>query len=163
MAATNSSAPYVPLTAMNFLVSVDGFSGTAAFREVTGMDASVDVIEFRQGNSSSLAPVKIQGLVKHGRVTLKLGYTRDRAFKAWVQSCVSEHRGEMPRRNVTIKLLHTGPGAPQSVQEAAAGTLTWILKGAWVTKYSGPELDTDAVEMAIEAVELAYEALTIPN
>ena len=44
-------------------------------REETGLEATVDVIEFRQGNSSSLAPVKIQGLVKHGNVTLKMGYT----------------------------------------------------------------------------------------
>ena len=39
-----------PLTKMNFVVSVDGY-GTAAFSEVTGVEASVDVIEFRQGNA----------------------------------------------------------------------------------------------------------------
>ena len=62
MATTNSAGLYYPLTKMNFLVSVDQVNGVAAFSEVTGVDASVDVIEFRQGNSSSLAPVKIQGL-----------------------------------------------------------------------------------------------------
>jgi hypothetical protein len=60
MAITNSSGLYYPLTKMNFLVSVDEVTGIAAFNEVTGVEASVDVIEFRQGNSSSLAPVKIQ-------------------------------------------------------------------------------------------------------
>ena len=64
-----------PLTKMNFYVSVANVSGTAAFSEVTGIDASVDVIEFRQGNANSLAPVKIPGLVKHGNITLKMGYT----------------------------------------------------------------------------------------
>ena len=73
MADKNSSGLYYPLTKMNFLVSVDQVTGVAAFTEVTGIDASVDVIEFRQGNSNSLAPVKIQGLVKHGNITLKMG------------------------------------------------------------------------------------------
>ncbi|NLV85915.1 MAG: hypothetical protein GX025_01655, partial [Clostridiales bacterium] len=81
MAIKNSSELYYPLTKMNFLVSVDEVQGVAAFSEVTGIDATVDVIEFRQGNSHSLAPVKIQGLVKHGNITLKMGYTREQSFK----------------------------------------------------------------------------------
>ena len=48
-----------PLTKMNFIVNVDGVAGTAAFSEVSGIEASVDVVEFRQGNANSLAPVKI--------------------------------------------------------------------------------------------------------
>ena len=163
MATTNSSGLYYPLTKMNFLVSVDEVNGVAAFNEVTGIDASVDVIEFRQGNSSSLAPVKIQGLVKHGNITLKMGYTKDQDFKTWIQNCVSEHRGETPRRNVTIELIDISDGAPQAIQETVTGTLTWILKDAWVCKYNGPDLNASTSEVAIESVELAYEELTIPN
>ncbi len=163
MATTNSSGLYYPLTKMNFLVSVDEVNGVAAFNEVTGIDASVDVIEFRQGNSSSLAPVKIQGLVKHGNITLKMGYTKDQDFKTWIQNCVSEHRGETPRRNVTIELIDISDGAPQAIQESVSGTLTWILKDAWVCKYNGPDLNASTSEVAIETVEIAYEELTIPN
>lgn len=163
MATTNSSGLYYPLTKMNFLVSVDEVSGVAAFNEVTGVEATVDVIEFRQGNSSSLAPVKIQGLVKHGNVTLKMGYTRDQDFKTWVQNCVSERRGETPRRNVTIEMIDINEGAPQSIVESVSGTLTWILKDAWVTKYTGPDLNASTSEVAIESVEIAYEELVIPN
>ena len=163
MATTNSAGLYYPLTKMNFLVSVDQVNGVAAFSEVTGVDASVDVIEFRQGNSSSLAPVKIQGLVKHGNITLKMGYTKDQDFKTWIQNCVSEHRGETPRRNVTIELIDISDGAPQAIQETVTGTLTWILKDAWVCKYNGPDLNASTSEVAIETVEIAYEELTIPN
>lgn len=163
MATTNSSGLYYPLTKMNFLVSVDEVSGVAAFNEVTGVEATVDVIEFRQGNSSSLAPVKIQGLVKHGNVTLKMGYTRDQDFKTWIQNCVSERRGETPRRNVTIEMIDINEGAPQSIVESVSGTLTWILKDAWVCKYNGPDLNASTSEVAIESVEIAYEELVIPN
>ena len=72
----NSAGMAYPLTKMNFLVSIPDLAGSmAAFSEVTGIEASVDVVEFRQGNAHSLAPVKIPGLVKHGNITLKMGYT----------------------------------------------------------------------------------------
>ncbi|MEG0876935.1 MAG: phage tail protein, partial [Oscillospiraceae bacterium] len=108
-------------------------------------------------------PVKIQGLVKHGNITLKMGYTRSQAFKEWVIACVSEHRGETPRRNVTIEMIDIGPGVPPSIVESVSGTIIWVLKDAWVTKYTGPDLNASTSEVAIESIEIAYEELTIPN
>ena len=159
----NGNGLAYPLTKMNFLVTVDGIAGTAAFSEVTGVEAPVDVIEFRQGNANSLAPVRIPGLVKHGNVTLKMGYTLDSAFKTWIQECVSETRGEMPRNNVQIELIDINTGAPQTVSTQVTGTRVWILTNAWVTKYNAPDLDAKTSDVAIESVELAYEELIIPN
>ncbi len=159
----NGNGLAYPLTKMNFLVTVEGVNGTAAFSEVSGVEASVDVIEFRQGNSHSLAPVKIPGLVKHGNVTLKMGYTLDSAFKTWIQECVSEVRGEMPRQKVSIELIDINGGAPSSAVTSITGTRVWVLTNAWVTKYSAPDLNASASEVAIESVELAYEELIIPN
>jgi phage tail-like protein len=152
-----------PLTKMNFLVTVDGVSGIAAFSEVSGIEATVDVIEFRQGNAHSLAPVKIPGLVKHGNVTLKFGYTLDSAFKTWIQECVSEVRGEIPRSSVQIEMIDINGGAPQSLVDSITGTRVWVLSNAWVTKYTAPDLNASQSEVAIETVELAYEELIIPN
>ena len=159
----NGNGLAYPLTKMNFLVTVDGISGTAAFSEVTGVEASVDVIEFRQGNANSLAPVKIPGLVKHGNVTLKMGYTLDSAFKTWIQECVSETRGEIPRNNVQIELIDINTGAPQTVSTQVTGTRVWVLTNAWVAKCNAPDLDAKTSDVAIESVELAYEELIIPN
>ena len=159
----NEAGLSYPLTKMNFLVTVDGVSGTAAFTEVSGIESSVDVIEFRQGNAHSLAPVKIPGLVKHGNVTLKFGYTLDSAFKTWIQECVSEVRGEMPRSRIQIEMIDINGGAPQSLVESVSGTRVWVLTNAWVTKYTAPDLNASASEVAIESVEIAYEELIIPN
>lgn len=160
----NTAGMSYPMTKMNFLVTVDGLSGaTAAFSEVTGIEASVDVIEFRQGNSNSLAPVKIPGLVKHGNITLKMGYISNTGFKTWIQDCVSETRGAIPRKTVTIELIDIRGGAPSANAEGAATTVSWILKEAWVAKYTGADLNASTSEVAIESVELAYEELTIPN
>lgn len=162
--STNTTGLYYPLTKMNFLVSVGELSGVAAFNEVTGVDATVDVIEFRQGNSSSLSPVKIPGLVKHGNVTLKMGYTRNQEFKTWIQNCVSSQRPELSRKTITIELIDISSGAPESITTSITdSTLTWIFKNAWVCKYTGPDLNSSTSEIAIESVEIAYEELTIPN
>ena len=160
---TNGAGSYYPLTKMNFLVTVATIAGTAAFSEVTGVEGTVDVIEFRQGNSGSLAPVKIPGLVKHGNVTLKMGYILDSPFKTWVQECVSETRGQMPRYDVTIELIDINPGAPAKVVVSTTGQRIWTLTNAWVTKYSAPDLDAKTSDVAIESVEIAYEELVIPN
>ena len=159
----NSKGLSYPLTKMNFKVSVANVEGSAAFSQVTGIEATVDVIEFRQGNANSLAPVKIPGLVKHGNVTLRFGYTLDSAFKTWIQECVSEVRGEIPRNDVSIELIDINGGSPQTMATAITGTRVWVLTNAWVTKYNGPELDAKTSDVAIESVELAYEELTIPN
>ena len=152
-----------PLTKMNFLVTVDGIDGTAAFSEVSGIEATVEPIEFRQGNSNSLAVVKVPGLVKHGNVTLKLGYSMNSAFKAWIQECVSEVRGQMPRNNVSIELIDINAGAPTTVPTTTQGQVVWMLTNAWVTKYTAPDLNAKTSEVAIETVEIAYEELVIPN
>lgn len=159
----NGSGLSYPLTQMNFLVTVEGVSGTAAFSEVTGIEASVDVIEFRQGNAHSLSTVKVPGLVKHGNVTLKMGYTLDSAFKTWIQDCVSEVRSEMPRQKVSIELIDINSGAPSSAVTSVTGPRVWVLTNAWVTKYSAPSLNAKTSDIAIESVELSYEELIIPN
>lgn len=159
----NEAGLSYPLTKMNFLVTVDSVDGTAAFSEVSGIEASVDVIEFRQGNAHSLSTVKIPGLVKHGNVTLKFGYTLDSAFKTWIQECVSETRGDMPRSKVQIELIDINGGAPNVAVESISGTRVWVLTNAWVAKYNAPDLNASTSEVAIESVELAYEELIIPN
>jgi phage tail-like protein len=159
--ASTTSVQY-PYTKMNFLVRVGNLTGIAAFTEVTGIDASVDVIEFRQGNSDSLAPVKIPGLVKHGNISLKFGITRGQDLRIWIKDCISEQRGAIPRYDVTIELVDIIGGAPSVAVTAsdAAANLQWVLKNAWVAKYSGADLNATTSEVAIETIELAYEEIT---
>lgn len=164
MADTEVGSNYYPLTKMNFLVTVSEISEVAAFSEVSGIDSSVDIIEFRQGNSASLAPIKIPGLVKNGNITLKMGYVREQDFKDWLRLCVAAQRGEMPRRTVTIEMIDITDGSPSStVTTTDSGHLVWQLSNAWVCKYTGPDLNASTSEVAIESVEIAYEEIIIPN
>lgn len=158
---------FYPLTKMNFAVSIStdqGDTARAAFSEITGVEGSVDIIEFRQGNSESLSPVKIPGLVKYGNVTMKFGYTHGNAFKKWVDSCISPTRQGMARADVTIELIDiTTEPSPTTLQTSVKSANTWILKNAWVTKYTAPDLNAMQSEIAIESVEITYETLVIPT
>ena len=156
-----------PLTKMNFVVSVQDVNGTAAFTEVTGIEANVDVIEFRMGNSSSLAPRKLPGLVKHGNVTMKMGYISGQQLMEWAISCVKESRaaGAFKRHDVTIELLDIATnGTPtENLDKAPATGKQWKLTNAWVAKYHGADLDAKNSDVAIQTIEIAYEELVIPN
>lgn len=158
-----------PMTKMSFLVSTDD-SATAAFTEVTGMDASVDVIEFRQGNSKSLAISKIPGLVHHGNVTLKLGITNSNKFITWAQNCVASNRKGMDRKDVSIELVDVGSNTAGKYTEFSnastagnGGGQMWVLKHAFVTKLTMPDLDAKTSEIAIMSMEIAYEEMVFPG
>lgn len=164
----DNGGSFYPLTKMNFVVTVKSANGNtakAAFSEVTGIEATVDVIEFRQGNSESLSPVKVPGLVKHGNVTLKFGYTTENEFKKWVDSCIGSTRKGMDRTTVSIELIDIVSGdSPTALQTTLSNKgNTWILENAWVTKYTAPDLNAMQSEIAIESVEIAYETLKIPT
>lgn len=153
-----------PLTNMNFLVTVKDIQGTAAFTEVSGIEATVEEIEFRQGNSNSLAPIKIPGLVKHGNVTMKFGYTTSNALMKWIIASVSEIRKDFKRHDVTIELIDISSNSPaQEKTSVGGGNPTWVLKNAWINKYTGPDLNASGKEMAIESISLTYEELQMPK
>ncbi len=159
-----------PLSQMSFVVTLTSAgattSPTAAFSEVTGVEATVDVIEFRQGNSASLAPIKVPGMVKHGNITLRFGYTEDSDFKNWVINCVSEQRPAIVRDTLTIELVDTvnsSVAAGDLTEATASADRAWVLNNAWVCKYSGVDFNAATSGIAMESVEVAYESLIIPN
>ncbi len=154
-----------PLTRMNFIVEVTGKNAAAAFTEVSGIEATVDMIEFRQGNSNSLAPIKIPGLVKYGNVTLKMGYTLNSGFSQWIRDCISATRGAVPMADVKIQLVDISEtGVTQVSESVGQGGAVWVLKNAWVQQYTAPELSsTGGDAVAIESVQLVYESLQMPG
>ena len=54
-----------------YKVEIDGLKA-GGFSEVTGFDAPVDVMEYREGDMVQ-TPMKIPGLKKYGNITLKQG------------------------------------------------------------------------------------------
>ncbi len=136
--------PY-PIGKFRYKVEIDGIEA-GGFSEVSGFDASIDVMEYREGDMVR-TPSKLPGLIKYSNVTLKQGVTDSMVLYDWITTGVN---GAVERKTLTITLLDE--------EEAAAAS--WQIINAWPVRYMSPDFNATASEIAIESLELAHEGLT---
>ncbi len=134
-----------PYLAGNFRVSIDGITA-AHFSEVIGLEAAIDVVDYRAGDSTEDSPIKLAGLKRYSNVTLRRGFTSDVSLWNWYHNLIT---GVMDRRAVTIQLLDAQDNA----------VWTWNLANAWPCRWAGPALAANSNEVAMETVEICYESL----
>lgn len=89
-----------PYTKFRYRLEIDGLDA-GGFSEVTGFDASIDVVEYREGDMVP-TPMKVQGLRKYGNVTLKWGLTSSTVLYDWLMEGVN---GPVSRKTVTITAI----------------------------------------------------------
>lgn len=135
-----------PQAKFRYKVEIDGLEA-GGFSEATGFDASIDVIEYREGDMTAETPMKIAGLKKYGNITLKQGLTDSRVMYDWLAAGVN---GEVQRKTLTLTLLN----------DTQAPAASWQIINAWPTKYTAPDFNATASEIAIETVEIAHEGMT---
>ena len=144
--ATMRDTPYGNF---NFMVDLgDGSEGfRAGFQEISAISASIDVIEYRNGNDRGNAPRKIPGLSKVADVTLRRGVIGSLALFQWLAQIRDGDQGAV--RTVTISLLN----------EAHEIVLSWRLLRARIVKYVSGPLNARGGDVAMEELVLAYERL----
>lgn len=142
-----SPARIDPFTIGRFLVSIDGITA-GAFSEVSGLEASVDVVDYRPGNSNVSSDQKLPGLSRYSNITLKRGFTSDLSLWNWFNGIVS---GNVVRRNIGITLLDS----------TEKPVLTWRVRNGWPTKWSGPVLNAASSDVAIESLEVVHEGIDL--
>jgi len=132
-----------------FHFSVQWAGNDIGFQEVSGLEMETQFIEYRAGNDPTYLTQKIPGLKKHGNITLKKGvYAGDSAFWDWYSDVQTNPER---REEVIIQLL----------DEEGNPVVTWTVTNAFPVKITGPDLKSDANEIAIESIELAYEGFTV--
>jgi phage tail-like protein len=136
-----------PYRAYNFQLEIDNVP-RGAFSEVSGLTAEGDAVDYRDGNDLQSNVRKLIGLRKYSNITLKRGYTADKALWVWYNNIVN---GVPDRRNVTIVLMN----------EQRQPVLRWHAENAWINKIEGPSFKASGNEVAMESVELVHEGLTI--
>jgi phage tail-like protein len=134
-----------PYSNYNFVVEIDGIAA-AAFEECSGLGASVDVIEYREGGDKRNVARKIPGRAHFSNLTLKRGITTNKDLWQWFKDILN---GVVDRRNVSVVLL-------DSQQQPV---VRWALTNAFPAKWEGPLLKGKGTEVAIETLELAHEGL----
>lgn len=136
-----------PLPGFHFSVDLGGQIMNCS--EVSGLEAELDVIEYRNGNSPTFSTQKMSGLRKGGDVTIKKGvFADDLDYYTWFNS-VSMNTPE--RKDVTISLL----------DEEHAPVMTWKLIMAWPSKISSPDMKSDSSEVALEEIVIVHEGVSI--
>ena len=138
--------PITPYSQFTFLVEIDGIE-SAAFSEVSGLEVTLDVIEYRSGVDLSVR--KIPGLPTYSNITLKRGFTENTEMWKWFQR--SLFRAEHRPLNLAIVQLN-------SEREPA---MRWEIYNAWPTRYKGPVFNALAAGVAIEELELVHEGLDV--
>ena len=135
-----------PFRSFNFKVEIDGIT-RAGFRECSGLDASQDPIEYREG-TDALTARKMPGLTKYSNITLKWGMTDDTELWDWRKKAIA---GKVERKNGSIVLL----------DESGEEKLRWNFREAWPTKWTGPSFNATGNEVAIETLEITHEGLEL--
>ncbi len=94
-----------PYGKFRYKVEIDGLEA-GGFSEASGFDASIDVIEYREG--------------------------------------------DMVQTPLTLTLLN----------DTQAPAASWQIINAWPAKYTAPDFNATASEVAIETLEIAHEGMT---
>lgn len=134
-----------PYRNFRFRVEIDGLEA-GQFNEVTGFDATIDVVEYREG-TDVITPRKLPGLIKYGNITLKWGASDTMVLYDWL---IDISEGTVERKTITIT----------HIDEAGDDAASWQLINAWPVKYTAPDFNALGSEVAFETIELAHEGLT---
>jgi phage tail-like protein len=140
-----SPARIDPFTIGRFLVSIDGIVASA-FSEVSGLEASIDVVDYRSGNSPASVDQKLPALTHYSNITLKRGLTADLSLWTWFSGIVN---GNLVRKNIAITLLDA----------TEKPVLVWRVRNAWPARWTGPTLNANSSEVAIESLEIVHEGI----
>jgi phage tail-like protein len=136
-----------PLHVGNFIVDIPVI-GASAFSEVSGLDACIEVVDYREGNDPESNPRKLQGLKKFTNITLKRGLTTDLALWTWFQNGLT---GSVEKVDFTISLR----------DQSDVPVLTWKVRNAWPCKWFGPTLSANSSDVAIETLEICHEGIEL--
>ncbi len=144
-----------PVTAFNFGLEV-GNIVIAAFTEVSGLSASMEVFEYKEGGFNEHTH-KFPGRTTLGNITLKWGMTDNQDLWDWYMDVVrwsSSATGKNPRRDVSIVSFAGFKSGDAGGTRPPASR--WNLVGAFPVKWNGPTWNSGQSQVAIESLELAY-------
>jgi phage tail-like protein len=132
-----------PYGSANFLVEIEGIE-TAGFHSVAGLDARIDVEEYREGGDRGSR--KEPGSVEYGNIVLARGVTDDgRLFDWWRRGA----DGAVDRRDLAVVLLDRRGNA----------VARWSASAAWPVRYAVSPFDSGSDDVALEILELAHEGI----
>jgi phage tail-like protein len=134
-----------PVLGFHFAVEISGLL-VAGFSEVSGLQAEIEVQEFREGGVNEYMHKRAGPTKYASNLILKKGVTDSKELWSWYSDVM---RGTVQRKQVSVVLMSSSGDEKRR----------WKLQNAYPVKWSGPDLKATASEVAIETLELAHEGL----
>jgi phage tail-like protein len=134
-----------PYNKYNFLIEIDGVA-QAGFMECTGLESKTEIIRYREGSDQLNTPRLLPGLHTYGNITLRKGVTDSKELYIWRKTVID---GQIVRKSGSIILQDN------KHQEVAR----WNFRESWPCKMSGPQLNAQGNEVAIEEIEICHEGI----
>jgi phage tail-like protein len=134
-----------PYNKYNFTVELDGIA-QGAFLECTGLESRTEVIRYREGTDPVSTLRALPGLHIYSNICLKRGVTDSKELAAWRKTVTD---GQVQRKNGSIILRDN------KNQDVAR----WSFREGWPCRLSGPQLNAQANDVAIEEIEICHEGL----
>jgi phage tail-like protein len=148
-----------PYRNFNFRIYIDG-TEVAACRRMSAIDATVNVVKFRAGNSPSSVDESMPGRTQYAPVTFEGGVTTDDTFEKWAYQLIDHaHEGTRQarsseddfRRDIEVKVLDVD----------GTEVRAYKLYHCFVTKFTHiSDLSADGNDVLIETLEINYEGYT---
>lgn len=137
-----------PLTGFHFYLEIDGIS-QAQFRECSGLDSESNIIEYKEaGKNGQTVIKKVPGELKWSNIVMKRGVTSVMELWDWRKK-VEDGKVDEARKNGSIVLFD------QDNQEVAR----WNFEAGWPSKVTGPQLNANNNDIAIEEITICHEGL----
>lgn len=135
-----------PFSSFNFKVEIcnDG-KQLALFQEVTGISASIETIDLKEGGTNNTTR-KLIGHTSYGNVTLKRGLV-DTEFIQWINDVIN---GNIYRKDIIV-----------TINDDTGEYISYKLLNTLPVKWEGPNLNVMNDSIAVETLELAVEGLVL--
>lgn len=134
----------------HFRATIDGQE--VHFKEISGLEHEVEVIDYRQGQDEVFRPMKRAAQSKWPNLVMKKGVfeTDDRLIELFHKLYDKEYHSTMDARfDILVELL----------DETSNTVMSWNFVNAFPVKLGGIDLKSDANEAAIESIEFVHEGL----
>ena len=135
-----------PMRGFRFTVNFEGL-GTSSFKTCSGVDATVDTTEYREGGFGYLTKRKLPGLVQYGDIELTKGLYSDPLLYNFFNDYLEGNNFNPVNAVITI------------YDNAANPQASWSVINAWPTSYKSSEFSADSSDILIETLTLTHEGI----
>jgi len=119
------------------------------FNEITGLEISINVVEYKDGSDPSGNIRKIPGSVQYSNIVFRRNIQKnDNEFYEWIAGIV---KGTTDRREVVISLLDLNNKIVRK----------WSIQNAFPVKLTTPILNATNPQIIVEELEITHDGISI--